>query len=247
MSESAQPAPEARRVPSTFTLHPAVLARILVDHYDKTYELTAKATRQRNLMFLLLVTLAFGNLMLMVWPDRARPLLFQIAARAAGAPSLAQLADQGQVLSLEMLQTLILVAGFLVTANLFLQNGLLYRNYRYLSALEHDLKLLVDLPSQGLAFSRETEAYRALADPPDSWLRKAYSVVLAALILLLAGPIIYTAFRQAVSATGPILLANLLLLIGDIAMVVLMGVVVVVDARRAASFERVEHPEPGVA
>jgi hypothetical protein len=184
----------------------------------------------------------------MLWPDATTPLILQVAARAAGVPGLAQLAQPAQLLSFEVLQTLLLVSGFLLIANLFQQNSVLDRNYRYMSALEHDLRLLVDLPTGGLAFTRETDAYRALRDPPGPWLRRAYLGILAALIFLLSAPILYFAIVRTFAASGTVLVANLFLLAGDIVIVVLMVAVLWADVRRAIHFGPVhvaaEAPSP---
>jgi hypothetical protein len=108
---------------------------ILVDHHQKTYELTFEMWKQRNRTFLISVATLFT-----FGVPVANSLLVDLVANSVG------LSDEKRIIQLRssfpfgLLQSALLIAVFYLMVNLYHRALYVLRNYSYLSKVEDEIR-----------------------------------------------------------------------------------------------------------
>ncbi len=137
------------------------VAEFLVEHYQKTYELTQELWRERNNIFLILVAvLAAASLFLSLGQAQANSLLLVWVGRTLGL-SEAQISALQKSANFDLLQLLVLATVFYLMVNLYHRTQSVLRLYQYLGKLEEEIRAQLGLGSDSIAFSRESTFYWA--------------------------------------------------------------------------------------
>ena len=130
-------------------------AELLVDHYQKSFELTHEMWKQRNLMFLrLLATIGLAALFAFV-PQLSNWLLINYIAKATDSQAQELLSG----FPFGLLQTIIMFVVFYLMVNLHHRAQYVLRSYKYLGDLESEIRELLNLGPEHAAFTRESGYY----------------------------------------------------------------------------------------
>lgn len=137
------------------------VAKALIEHYQKTYELTYALWQQRNKTFLvLLAVIAFATLLTFRVPQAETLLvsLFYDAARIKDSGTADELRKEFPFL---LIQGIILGVVFYLVFNLNHRAKYVLRNYRYLARLEDEIRRKLNLHKEegSVAFTRESTFY----------------------------------------------------------------------------------------
>ncbi len=157
-------------------------AKCLIDHYQKTYELTYALWKGRNKTFLVLLA-AVGIAALVTFPALgSRSVLFLYIGHSLGL-------EQNDVTVLQngfpfsLLQAIFLFVIFYLTVNLYHRARYVLRNYAYLSALESEIRQQLALPATTVAFTRESTFYWGNRDFFSGAVKFVYIALLSCLIV----------------------------------------------------------------
>ncbi|MFN8472267.1 MAG: hypothetical protein U0822_08765 [Anaerolineae bacterium] len=157
-------------------------ARIIAEHYQKSFELTNKQVSQRNSYFLwILVVVLVGALL--SWRPNDTQLIVRLALARALDVNDSQTLFSPSVLGL--IHAIILAIVFYLMTNLYKYNALAARNYQYLDILEQEIRQLLNLPADSSVFTREGAFYWSMRHRGLDLMRLAYSIALGILLALL--------------------------------------------------------------
>ncbi|MGC6061451.1 hypothetical protein [Enterobacter kobei] len=132
---------------------------LLVDHYHKTYDLTYSVWQSRNLsLLILLATVGFSTL-LTFNVSEAQPLLVDIIAKLCGIDSDTRVAELKKSFPYGLIQSIFIIVIFYLTINLYHKTCFIRRGYEYLGGLESDIRRAMQLPSESVSFTRESDFY----------------------------------------------------------------------------------------
>lgn len=170
------------------------IARNMVDHYQKTYELTFDLWASRNKTFLLLLGLV-GSAPLITFPALGtRSLVFLYLGHALGLKETELLALQNGF-PFGILQAIFLFVILYLMVNLYHRTRYVLRNYAYLSALETDIRQALGLGKDNVAFTRESTFYWGHRDILSGAVKYVYIVLLAGLLLIFLGTLTVADWR----------------------------------------------------
>jgi hypothetical protein len=170
-------------------------AKHLVDHYQKTYELTFTLWGDRNKTFMILLAVV-GTAPLITFPalgTRSLVLLYLGHMLGLNENDLRVLQDG---FPFAILQAIILFAVLYLTINLYHRDRYVLRNYAYLSALEAEIRQILALDSAAVAFTRESTFYWGQRDLLAGAVRYVYIVLLAGLLFSFLGALIVADWRS---------------------------------------------------
>lgn len=158
-----------------------LLVETLHAHYQQTYDITLRHWNERNRLFVGIVLMLGGSALLLV-PDAAIQ-----AVIIDGFISLTKLSDAAadQIRARPpwpLFQTLSVVAIFYFTFNLYHRTAFVLRNYRYLDALERQIRELTGLT--GAAFTREGAFYQTDDSVFKRGAKWVYVLMLGLLLLM---------------------------------------------------------------
>jgi hypothetical protein len=202
-------------------------AEILAEHYQKTYELTFELWKQRNQTFLILLGVIGAATLLTFSPAQTNPLLALWIAKALGVTGDQNIQDLGRSFPFGLLQSLLLVVVFYLVVNLYHRALYVLRNYRYLAALEQEIREQLGAPADSKAFTREGSFYwsdRAFLQSAVKW---CYILLVGCLLLAFLGGRVYQDFK-----TSPISWTLV-----DLAISAATGMFFVAYARSSASMD----------
>jgi hypothetical protein len=171
------------------------IAKQLIDHYQKTYELTFELWQGRNKVFLMLLG-AVGTAPLLMFPALGtRSILFLYLGHKFGL-------SEGEIVALQngfpfsILQSILLFAILYLTVNLYHRARYVLRNYAYLSALEREIRAALNLSNGAVAFTRESTFYWGSRDVLSGAVKYIYIVLLAGLLIVFLGSLILVDWRS---------------------------------------------------
>jgi len=170
-------------------------SEILTEHYQKTYELTFDLWKERNRIFLALITVVGGATILTFSPSAANPLLVLWAAKALGVTSDAKVQELGRSFPFGLVQTTLLIVVFYLMVNLYHRAIYILRNYRYLAELEKEIRAELGSAPQSVAFTREGYFYwtdRRFLQGAVKW---CYILLVGSLLFAFLGGRIYIDFK----------------------------------------------------
>ncbi|HEV2992006.1 MAG TPA: hypothetical protein VG759_26450, partial [Candidatus Angelobacter sp.] len=128
---------------------------ILAEHYQKTYELTFDLWKERNRLFLALITAIGAATILTFSPANTAPLLVLWAAKALGVSGSTQVQEFGKSFPFGLVQSILLIVIFYLMVNLYRRADDIVRNYRYLGDLENEIRAQLGSAPNSIAFTRE--------------------------------------------------------------------------------------------
>lgn len=132
---------------------------LIVDHYQKTFELTFDVWRQRNKVSLLLLAVIGAATLLTFEIPEANSLLVDFLAKVLNVTDQSRIKELRTSFPYGILQSILLFAVFYLMVNLYHRTVWVLRNYRYLGALETEIRDHLNLQEATVAFSREGDFY----------------------------------------------------------------------------------------
>jgi hypothetical protein len=162
---------------------PAKTAELLVDHYQKTYEVTYELWKERNRLFPTMALVVGGAIILAFHVPQADSLFAAVIGSLLRLDPVAQAALQ-QGFTYQLLQTVLMVVVFHMLLDLYRHNQDITRNYQYLAGMEAEIRQTMGLAADKIAFTREDAFYRSHRVVLLGGVRVVYSVVLGVLLAL---------------------------------------------------------------
>ena len=135
------------------------LIGVLVDHYQKTYELTYEMWKQRNRTFLILLGVVSIATLLTFHAPEANSLLVDLIAKLLGVASPQRIEELRTGFPFGLLQSILLIIVFYLMVSLYHRALYVLRNYSYLSKLEKEIRQYLELPEESVFFTRESTFY----------------------------------------------------------------------------------------
>lgn len=133
--------------------------RILIEHYQKSFELTFEMWKQRNRIFLyLLATIGIASLISLKIPQ-TETLMVYLIAKMTGLTKDTDITNLKNNFPYWEIMTILLILIFYLMVNLFHRAISVLRNYQYLAILETEIRNKLKVPKNSLAFSREGKFY----------------------------------------------------------------------------------------
>jgi Ca2+/Na+ antiporter len=163
-------------------------AELLVQHYQDTYQLTYQLWQQRNHLFLILLGIV-SLASLLTYAPETNSILLSWIGKVVG------IADQKALTAsvpFALLQAAFLAVVFYLMVNLFHRALYILRNYRYLGALETEIRTTLQLNDAELAFTRESRFYWSDRPRALETVKYVYIVLLGGLLLAFLGGRLYT-------------------------------------------------------
>lgn len=161
--------------------------RLTAEHYQHTYELTLKMWEQRNTTLLLLLLVVGGATVLTYNVPQARPLLVDLIAKVLAITSPDRLKELQLSFPYGLVQSILLMIILYLMVILYHRTVFIRRCYRYLAALEPEIKAGLALPPAAVAFTRESTFYKQDAAPFSRYVGLTYIVMLGLLLLSFLG------------------------------------------------------------
>lgn len=175
---------------------PSKTSELLVEHYQKTYELTYEMWRERNRLFPTLAAVIGGAMILAFHVPQAESLFAAILGSLLRLDTTGQQAIQ-QGLSYQILQTVLMVVVFHLVLDLYRHNQDITRNYKYLAGMEAEIRQTMGFGADRVAFSREDVFYRSHKAALLGGVRFAYTLVLGVMLALFIYARVSDDIRQA--------------------------------------------------
>ena len=161
---------------------------LLVQHYQDTYQLTYQLWQQRNRLFLtLLGVVALASLL--TYAPETNSILLSWIGKAVG------ITDHNKLtagIPFALMQAVVLAVVFYLMVNLFHRALYILRNYRYLGALESEIREALQLKEADHAFMRESRFYWFDRPWPLGTVKYVYVVFLGVLLVAFLGGRLYT-------------------------------------------------------
>ncbi len=154
----------------------------LTEHYQNTYKLTYRFWNQRNRLFLYLISVTTVASILTYRPMDANPLLVAWIGKLLGIATPEGLNELGRSFPFALLHLLLLIVVFYLMVNLCHRNLYILRNYRYLGALEAEIRQMGEFKPDSVAFTRESIFYWGSRPWILGSVKWAYVILLGSLI-----------------------------------------------------------------
>ncbi|MBI3913036.1 MAG: hypothetical protein HY327_02390 [Chloroflexi bacterium] len=160
-------------------------AKLIAEHYQRTYELTSELRKDRNRIFLILVGfLALATLLFSLGQTSANSLLVRLVAKLLDLTDVKEIDALKTNINFDLLQTMVLAVVFYLTVNLYHHTTTVLRHYAYLGKLETEIRDALGLDAKSISFTREGAFY---SQDPSFWLRLVGKVYVLILFVLLGG------------------------------------------------------------
>jgi hypothetical protein len=162
---------------------PTKTAEMLVDHYQKTYEVTYELWNARNRLFPTLAAVIGGAAFLALRLPGADSLFVAVIRKIADLDETTQQALQ-QGVTYQILQTVLMVVVFHLLLDLYRHTQDITRNYKYMAGLEDEIRQALGFSGDKIAFTRENIFYQRNRVKLLGGVRYVYSIVLGVLLAL---------------------------------------------------------------
>jgi hypothetical protein len=185
-------------------------AEIVAEHYQKTYELTLEVWEQRNTTLMQLLAVVGVAALLTFNVPEAYPLLVGLIAKVAGISGESELRDLSRGFPYGLIQSVLLMVILYLMAILYHRTAFIRRCYAYLSAMEPEIRVNLDLKPEAVAFTRESTFYQQHEAPFRRLVAITHVGMLGVLLASFLGVRIYADFS----------LGNYMLGVADVALAV---------------------------
>lgn len=166
-------------------------ASLLADHYQKSFEITSEVWEKRNRTFLLLLVVVGGATLLTFDVAQAQPLLVDLIAGLLNIEGKERIEELRQSFPYGIAQTVLLMIVLFLTLVLYHRTTFILRSYKYLAALESELRAELGIGSNSCAFSREGLFYSTNRPLLSRGVALAYTGMLGVLLLAFLGMRLY--------------------------------------------------------
>ncbi|TFW29504.1 hypothetical protein [Massilia horti] len=165
---------------------------LLVDHYQKTYEVTLHVWNERNRTFLLLLAVVGGATLLTFNASQAQPLLVDLIAKFLSIADAGRRDELRGSFPYGLVQSILLMVVLYLTLLLYHRTTFIKRSYRYLGVLEDEIRAGLGVAPASSAFTREGTFYLRQQLPLSRFVGMTYVVMLGLLLGAFLGMRIYT-------------------------------------------------------
>jgi len=155
----------------------------VVEHYQKTYELTHSLWQQRNRTFLILLAVIGGATLLTMQVATAQSLLVYWVAKLVGVTESSAVDELRKGFPFGLLQTILLIVVFYLMVTLYHRAIYVLRNFSYLERLEGEIREHLGLAEGTVAFTRESKFYWGCRPWLSGVIKWVYIVMLGALLV----------------------------------------------------------------
>jgi hypothetical protein len=159
------------------------IAEIASDHYQKTFELTYDAWRERNRLFVYLVIITGVGLLLLLRIPEASSLLVDAIVKLLGITDPNRISQLHKNFPTDVLLSIFLIIIFYLTQKLYATNLSVSRGYQYLGAIETEIRTHLVLSEESMLFTREGKFYwrrRTITQEMSKW----YFILVIFIVLL---------------------------------------------------------------
>ena len=177
----------------------------LAEHYQKTFEVTYEMWKQRNKLYLVLLSLVSVATLVTFQAPQANSLLIDWVANLVGVTDPSRIAEIRVGFPFAILQSALVMAVFYVMINLYQHNRIIWHNDSYLRSLEKEMRDLIGLEVESKIFTRESSYNTGESFRDGVLIARTYVVSLGLLLSAFLGGRIVEDIR----------LGNLLLVIID--------------------------------
>ena len=177
---------------------------MVAEHYQKTYELTLQMWEQRNRTFMLLLGVVGAATLLTFDVAQAGPLLVDIIATIVGITDPARINELQRGFPYGLVQSVFLMVILYLMVVLYHRTAFILRSYRYIAALEPEIKSSLGLPEEAVAFTRESAFYQKYRSPFARFVAMTYIGMLGLLLVAFLSARIYTDFSSGNAVVGVI-------------------------------------------
>ncbi|EFC5452063.1 hypothetical protein J5A99_004206 [Escherichia coli] len=160
---------------------------LLVEHYHKTYDLTFSVWESRNQSLLILLAVVGFSTLLTFNVSEAQPLLVDIIAKLCGITSDERIKELKNSFPYGVIQSIFIIVVFYLTLNLYHKTCFIRRSYEYLSGLETDIRLALNLPTGSVGFTREGDFYNKNRTFSSFMTGLSYVLILGVLLVSFLG------------------------------------------------------------
>jgi hypothetical protein len=158
------------------------VAGSLIEHYQKTYEMTYKLWEERNQTFVLLIgTIGVATMVTLKIPQ-ANSLLVDGISRVLDIKDSQRIQQLQNSFPFGVLQSILLLAIFYLMVNLYHRTATITRSYRYLALMEKEIRINLALPAGSVSFTREGDFYSSHQGKFLASVKWFYAILLGALL-----------------------------------------------------------------
>lgn len=159
------------------------ILEIMVDHYQKSYELTNEFWKQRNNTFLLLLgTIAIGTLITFGGVE-TNSILVELIAKSLSITDVTRINEIRSSFPFSLLQSILLIVVFYLMVNLYHRAIFVLKNFKYLALLEKEIRENLGISNDKYFFSREGLFYWSERPKLLSITKWFYIILLGGLLL----------------------------------------------------------------
>lgn len=167
-------------------------ASLLAEHYQKSFENTLDVWEKRNrTLVVLLLVVGCATLLTFDVPE-AQPLLVDLIAHLLSIEDAARRNQLRSSFPYGLVQTILLMVVLYLTLVLYHRTTFILRSYKYLEALEMDIRTELQFGANVAAFTREGLFYKSHRPLLSGAVALAYTGMLGILLLVFLGGRIYT-------------------------------------------------------
>lgn len=159
------------------------IAEIASNHYQKTFELTYDAWRERNKLFVYLVVITGSGLLLLLRIPEASSLVVDAIVKLLGITDPNRITQLYKNFPMDVLLSIFLIIIFYLIQKLYTTNLSVSRGYQYLGAIEDEIRAYLALPEENILFTREGKFYwerRTITQVMSKW----YFILVIFIVLL---------------------------------------------------------------
>jgi hypothetical protein len=169
---------------------------LLTEHYQKTFEVTLAVWEQRNRTFLVLLAVVGGATLLTFNVSQAQPLLVDLIAKTLSVENADRQKELRASFPYGLIQSILLMVVLYLTLVLYHRTTFIIRSYRYLEALEREIRSGMELSADSVAFTREGGFYWNQRPFLSKAVGASYVGMLGLLLVAFLGMRIFTDFSS---------------------------------------------------
>jgi hypothetical protein len=161
-------------------------AAILAEHYQKSFEITLDVWEKRNRTLVILLLVVGAATLLTLNVPQAQPLMVDLIAHLLTIEQTRQ-TELRTSFPYGLMQTILLMVVLYLTLVLYHQTTFILRSYKYLAALETDIRSELELADGATAFTREGPFYEKHRPLLSGAVAIAYTGLLGVLLVAFLG------------------------------------------------------------
>jgi len=175
---------------------------LIVEHYQKTFELTMRTWEIRNRTFLIILgVVGIGTLITWNVPE-SQPILVDFLMKLLGITNEERAIELRSSLPYGLLQSILLIVVAYLTLILYHRTATIQRFYKYLAKLEEEIRTGMSLSGSDVSFTRESGFYDKHKPKLGFFVAISYILMLGGLLAAFLGYRIYSDFSSGATSVG---------------------------------------------